>query len=323
MRRCALCAIAIWSLTSACSDDDTKPNPGVGGAGGASGRGGAGGSGGTSAGGAGGSGGSTAGAGGTPVDSGSTGGASGSGGGGSSGSGGSAGQAADAGDTGAVDTGDAEMGLVDTAPVDTGGSATMSFFVTSVPAGMGGNLGGLDGADAKCKALAMAVSTELGAKNWKAYLSTSAVDARTRIGSGPWRNAKGVVIANSVAQLHEEGGMTNMIRPSLTAPSNALDERGMTVPMGGGATGVHDTLTGSTAMGTRDPMNRHCNNWTSMSMTDTAVVGHHDRAGSSANATSWNSAHATGGCAPVVGNQRNGTVGSGGGRGSIYCFAAD
>jgi hypothetical protein len=322
MQRSVICLLAVWSLTvAACSDDDTQPTGGSGGSGGASASGGGGGRGGSS-----GSGGTTPGSGGSGGATGGSGGATTGGSGGASGgsggaSGGSGGSASDAGpDTGSVEMGAADMGSVG----DTGGGAsTMSFFVTSVPAGVGGNLGGLEGADAKCKALATAVSAELGAKTWKAYLSTSMVDARTRIGTGPWRNARGVVIANSVAQLHEEGGMMNMIRPSLNMPSNALDERGMTVPMGGGANGVHDTMTGSTAMGTKDPMNRHCNNWTSMATTDTAVVGHHDRDGSSAMASSWNSAHATGGCAPVVGTQRNGTVGSGGGRGSIYCFAAD
>jgi hypothetical protein len=166
----------------------------------------------------------------------------------------------------------------------------------------------------------MAVSPALGAKTWRAYLSTSNVDARDRIGSGPWYNAKGVLIANNLAQLHEEGGMMNMIRPNTGQPSNALDERGMEVPMGGGANGVHDILTGSTAMGRRD-MRGHCMNWTSSATSGVmGVVGHHDRTGGGS--TSWNSVHTVGcGPAPPAGQPRNGTVASGGGRGSFYCFA--
>jgi hypothetical protein len=128
------------------------------------------------------------------------------------------------------------------------------------------------------------------------------------------------MIASSLAQLHEEGGMMNSIRPNAAMPSNALDEKGGTVPMGGGSNGVHDILTGSTATGTKDPMNRHCTNWTAT--TGQAVVGHHDRQGGAVTGTAqgaWNSVH-TVGCGPLGGPM---PVSSGGGRGSIYCFAAN
>ena len=193
----------------------------------------------------------------------------------------------------------------------------MSFFVTSVGAGMGGNLGGLEGADAKCKMLATAVSAELGAKNWKAYLSTSTVNARDRIGTGPWRNAKGEIIANSVEQLHDQGemGMLNTTWPIGTAAvAKILDEKGAPVPSGNPQR--HDILTGTNAMGMADGTN-HCSNWTSVMGTST--VGHSNRTGGG-RPPSWNSAH-TSGCAPVGTAGQN--VGSGGGQGSIYCFAAN
>ena len=207
----------------------------------------------------------------------------------------------------------------------------MSFFVTSRGGPNGGNLrvnmadpDGLAGADALCKQLATAVSAQLGAKNWKAYLSTSTVDARTRIGTGPWVNARGVMVAQNLDQLHEAGGMTNAVRVA-GMPSNALDERGQVVPMGGGMTGVHDILTGSNAMGLKDPMDRHCTNWTSTM--GQGAVGHHDRMGGAIMGTqlgAWNAVHAVG-CGPIMGNQNGaaGTVSSGGGRGSFYCFVAN
>jgi hypothetical protein len=308
MQRIAITFMALALLgAGACSSDDDKGTAGTGGSG-AGGRGGSG-SGGSGSGGSGSGG--TSGTGGT-----STGGTSGSGG---SGTGGASGSGGTGGADAAGETGGGSGGASGDARLDgggeTGGAATMSFFVTSEGAGMGGNLGGLDGADAKCKALAMAVSAALGAKDWKAYLSTTTVNARDRIGTGPWRNAMGVVIASSVQQLHEEGGMMNAIRPT-GMPSNALDEKGGVVPMGGGSSGVHDILTGSTVMGTKDPMDRHCTNWTAT--TGNAMVGHHDRMGGSA--PSWNSVHDVG-CAPIGSPMRN--VTSGGGRGSIYCFATN
>jgi hypothetical protein len=197
---------------------------------------------------------------------------------------------------------------------DGGGSTTMSFFVTSVAAGTGGNLGGLEGADAKCKMLATAVSAELGAKNWKAYLSTSTVNARTRIGTGPWRNAKGEIIANNLEQLHDQGmtGMLNTTWPiGAGAIAKILDEKGMPVP----APMDHDILTGTNMTGMVDGTNT-CSDWTAV--TGMATVGHTNRDGGG-NPPSWTKAHVEG-CAAGRGT---GSVGRGGGRGSIYCFAAN
>ena len=195
----------------------------------------------------------------------------------------------------------------------------MSFFVTSRGMGNGGNLNGLDGADAFCKSLAMAVSPALGAKTWHAYLSTSTVNARDRIGAGPWRNARGVIVANTVAQLHDQavGGMLDATWSTGNA-TIALDEKGVMVPLA--PTLVHDILTGSNADGTAEPV--HCNNWTSSMTTDTAWIGHANRAGGGTRPTSWNSAHTVGCGEPTAGMDfQMGTVSSGGGRGSFYCFA--
>ncbi len=196
---------------------------------------------------------------------------------------------------------------------DGGVTTAMTFFVTSVGKGNGGDFranpadaDGLAGADAFCKSLAEAVSPILGAKTWRAYLSTATVTARSRIGAGPWYNAKGVVIATSVANLHDEGGM-NML--SLTTN---LDEVGAQVPISG--PNVHDILTGATEAG--GSSSDHCNNWTSSGASDQGRVGHSNRAGGGMVPTSWNSAHSTQGCAEMGGN----SVRSGGGRGSIYCF---
>jgi hypothetical protein len=208
----------------------------------------------------------------------------------------------------------------DAAPAETGGgngSTTMSFFVTSVGAGNGGNLGGLQGADAKCKMLAMAVSADLGAKNWKAYLSTATENARDRIGKGPWRNAKGEIIANDLEQLHDQGenGMLNATWPiGAGAAAKILDEKGMPVPTGNPQ--QHDILTGTNMMGMVDGTN-HCTNWTAT--TGMVTVGHSNRMGGG-RPPSWTTAHQSG-CAPLGTAGQN--VGSGGGRGSIYCFAAD
>jgi hypothetical protein len=198
----------------------------------------------------------------------------------------------------------------------------MSFFITSTGSGtMGGNLGGLAGADAKCQALAAAVG--LGNKTWRAYLSITNSDpasndnARNRIGSGPWVNARGVQIAASVAQLHEEGGATNNLNAQ-----TGLDERGQPVPgrdgRPAGTMNEHDILTGSAAdgraaAGTPAP---NCSNWTASSG-QAAQVGHFDRVGTSgATAMSWNAAHAVSGCSEA--NLR-GT----GGAGRFYCFATN
>jgi hypothetical protein len=200
------------------------------------------------------------------------------------------------------------------------GDMTMSFFVSSRGPGNGGNLGGLDGADAFCKMLANAVSTTLGARTWHAYLSTTTVDARDRIGAGPWRNAAGHVIAGNLTDLHDQIAATAALNATWPVGDTtiALDEMGNPVPTTG--TNVHDVLTGSTVDGTV-MADQHCNNWTSQAMTDTAQVGHTNRTGGG-RPPSWNSAHATTGCAPFTADNQTGTVSSGGGRGSIYCFAA-
>jgi hypothetical protein len=187
----------------------------------------------------------------------------------------------------------------------------MSFFVTSVGKGDGANLGGLAGADAHCKALASAVGR--GNAEWRAYLSAAAangqpqVNARDRIGKGPWYNAKGVPIAWNVDDLHED--RNNIRKPT------ALNEKGEEVNGVGNQPNTHDMLTGSDSMGRLVPgnaVNTTCNNWTSNGM-GSAMLGHHDRLGGP-NA-SWNSVHASRGCSQpdLVGT---------GGAGLFYCFVA-
>jgi hypothetical protein len=311
LQRIALAFVMAASMTAACGDDgDGGGSGGTGGAtggtgGGTGGRGGSGGSTGGTGGATGGSGGATGGSGGATGGSGGSGGATG-GSGGSGGSGGTGGGSPDM----ASDTSG------DTGPTgDGGGSTTMSFFVTSESAGMGGNLGGLAGADAKCQALATAVGA--GGKTWKAYLSTATENARDRIGQGPWRNQKGEIIANNLTQLHDQGmnGTLNSTWPiGPDAVPKILDEKGMPVPSGGGGMPQrHDIVTGTNAMGMVDGSN-HCNNWTSMSGADMVTVGHSNRAGGMRD-PSWTTAH-TVTCSPTG-------ITSGGGRGSIYCFATN
>ena len=275
------------AFTLGCSESEPT---GAGGAGGSS-TGGAssGGSAGTGAGGDGMMGGA---AGASTAGSGGAGGTAGSGGsGGGAGSGGSAGTA------------------------DSGGPATMNFFVTSKGGDNGGAFGGLDGADAFCKALATAVSADLGQKQWRAYLSTSTVNARDRIGTGPWRNQAGQIIANNLTDLHDQladAAGLNTTWP-IAVTTVALDEKGMPL-----TNDVHDVLTGSDTDG-RAMANLTCDNWTSSSTTATGQVGHSNRTGGG-RPPSWNSTHSVG-CAPSMTNRTPGTVTSGGGRGSIYCFA--
>lgn len=189
----------------------------------------------------------------------------------------------------------------------------MTFFVTSVGSGDGGNLGGLAGADAHCQRLAESVGG--GDATWRAYLSQvpgegmPQVNARDRIGDGPWHNAKGVVIAASVADLHED---RNNVRKY-----TALNEKGEEVSGRGDQPNRHDILTGSDSTGRlsdSDPAVASCNNWTSSSDEHRAIVGHHDRLGG-ANA-SWNSVHSSRGCSQAA-------LQSSGGDGLLYCFAAD
>ncbi len=185
----------------------------------------------------------------------------------------------------------------------------LGFFITSVGSGNGANLGGLSGADAHCQKLASAVGA--GSRTWRAYLSGTEngkpVNAKDRIGAGPWANAKGVIIAQNVAELHGENKLTK---------DTQLTEKGAVVNGRGDTPNTHDILTGSQLDGTAftDGADHTCNNWTSND-TGSAQVGHHDRQGGGANPTSWNNAHASKGC-----SQAN-LVGTGG-AGLFYCFAA-
>jgi hypothetical protein len=188
----------------------------------------------------------------------------------------------------------------------------MTFFVTSTPIGNGANLGGLAGADAHCQSLAQAAGA--GSRTWRAYLSTqgsNAVNARDRIGSGPWHNAKGVRIAPNVADLHGD----NERDRNYLYKDTAIDENGNIVNGRGDRPNRHDILTGSNSLGRALPAgeDRTCNNWTSSS-DGRAMVGHHDRSGG--NTTSWNMAHPSRGCSQ---EQLRGS----GGDGLFYCFAAD
>ena len=193
--------------------------------------------------------------------------------------------------------------------------ASMSFFVTSAGKGDGANLGGLDGADAHCAALAMAAGSTK--TSWKAYLSTTApqgeagVNARDRIGKGPWQNVKGTVIANSVDELHSD--KVNFTKET------ALNEKGEKVNGRGDKPNMHDTLTGSDPMGMYSTAggDTNCKNWTS-SGEGSAIVGHHDRMGlkDTRHMKSWNSSHASAGC-----NQE--ALVKTGGAGLFYCFAAE
>jgi hypothetical protein len=192
----------------------------------------------------------------------------------------------------------------------------MGFFVTSAGPGDGANLGGLAGADAHCQKLA-AASGQPGAGNrvWRAYLSTqgpNAVNARDRIGQGPWANARGQAVARDVAHLHgdtlEQAQLGNNV-----SRGTALTEKNTMVLGAGDKPNEHDILTGSTTAGRAFPAgeDRTCNNWTSNS-TGAAQVGHFDRTGGGN--TSWNAAHASKGC-----SQPN--LVSTGGAGYFYCFA--
>jgi len=195
-----------------------------------------------------------------------------------------------------------------TAGVAVSQDAKMSFFVTSVGSGKGADLGGLKGADAHCASLAEAAGVT--GKTWHAYLSTSAEDARDRIGKGPWFNAKGEKIADDVASLHgDANGITKQ---------TALNEKGEVVNGRGDTPNRHDMLTGSKPDGTRIA-DQTCGDWTMGGAEGAAMMGHHDRTGldDSAAAKSWNSSHASrGGCSQEA---LKGT----GGDGLFYCFATD
>jgi hypothetical protein len=189
----------------------------------------------------------------------------------------------------------------------------MSFFITSAGSGKGANLGGLAGADRICQTLAAAAGS--GSKTWHAYLSSGgpgAVNARDRIGNGPWYNAKGEKIANGLADLHGDTAEVARLGNNLVKLS-ALTEKGAIVNGRGDTPNTHDMLTGSQTDGRAytDGADHTCNNWTS-DATGTAQLGHSDRNG--ANNTSWNSAHPSRGC-----SQDN--LVSTGGAGLFYCFA--
>ena len=207
----------------------------------------------------------------------------------------------------------AAMALVACATPPSAPDNPMSFFVTSSNPGKGADFGGLAGADAYCESLAAKAGA--GGRNWRAYLSTTAtqgtpaVNARDRIGAGPWQNIKGDVIASNVDELHGSNKLGKMT--SLTEKGEVISGRGDTV-------NLHDILTGSTPEGRASAPGKDstCSNWT-QSGEGSAIVGHHDRTGldESAPAKSWNSSHATRGC----GLEQLKTTG---GAGLLYCFAA-
>ncbi|MDH3316125.1 MAG: hypothetical protein OER43_10205 [Gammaproteobacteria bacterium] len=187
----------------------------------------------------------------------------------------------------------------------------MGFFVTSVGMGRGGDLGGLEGADAHCQKLA--ASAGAGNRVWRAYLSTEAPDkrgvfARQRIGNGPWYNARGILIGANLTDLH-------LYNKAITLET-ALDENGQRIKGRYDKPNEHDILTGTQDDGTAyfpDEADHTCNNWTS-SDAGSAQVGHHDRHGGGN--TSWTSAHPSRGCSQEG-------LRSTGGNGYFYCFAAD
>lgn len=187
----------------------------------------------------------------------------------------------------------------------------MGFFVTSEGMGNGGDLGGLEGADAHCQKLAAAAGA--GGRTWRAYLSTEAdgtrgISARDRIGNGPWYNARGILIAANLSDLH-------LYNTSITLET-ALDESGNRIKGRGEKPNEHDILTGTQDDGTAyfpDEQDHTCNNWTS-SDKGSAQVGHHDRHGGGN--VSWTSAHPSRGCSQDA-------LKSSGGAGKFYCFAAD
>jgi Collagenase NC10 and Endostatin len=197
-------------------------------------------------------------------------------------------------------------------------SADTSFFLTSNGPGKGGDLGGIAGADRHCQSLAQAAGA--GAKTWRAYLSTQAADgqpavnAKDRIGKGPWQNAKGVVVAKDVTDLH--GANNNLSKQT------ALSEKGEVINGAGDTPNRHDVLTGSQPDGTAFAAgdDRTCKNWTS-STQGAAMVGHSDRKGlrDDEPSKSWNSSHSSrgpdGGCSQA-------DLKSTGGDGLFYCFAA-
>ena len=200
------------------------------------------------------------------------------------------------------------------------GSGSMSFFISSTGSGKGGDLGGLAGADALCQKLAAAAGA--GSKTWRAYLSAPgafpsannpgrpSINARDRIGTGPWFNAKGDLIARDVAHLHNGNNINK---------TTALDERGNVIKGRGDTPNEHDILTGSRADGTAfaPQTDTTCGAWTK-SGEGSAIVGHHDRTGPLPEnwAKSWNFSHQSAGCSQEA-------LVRTGGSGRLYCFAAN
>jgi hypothetical protein len=196
-------------------------------------------------------------------------------------------------------------------PLQQQGNA-MSFFITSAGLGNGADLGGLAGADRHCQALAAAAGA--GDRTWHAYLSTitpdgkPAVNARDRIGPGPWYNQKGVMVARNVADLHSDNNKLGK--------ENSLTEKGAVVNGRGDQPNTHDILTGSNLDGTAYTGEGYtnCDNWTSSGEEGGARLGHHDKNGGGEHPMSWNSAHDSRGCSQ---SNLQGT----GGNGLFYCFA--
>lgn len=200
------------------------------------------------------------------------------------------------------------------------GSGPMGFFITSAGSGKGADLGGLAGADAQCQRLASAAGA--GSRTWRAYLSVPptfpsgsnpavpAINARDRIGNGPWYNAKGVLVARDVAHLHNGNNLSK---------ESALDERGNVIKGRGDTPNEHDILTGSRADGTAfaPQTDTTCKAWTS-STDGSAIVGHHDRTGPLPEnwAKSWNFSHQSAGCSQEA-------LVRTGGSGKFYCFASN
>lgn len=190
----------------------------------------------------------------------------------------------------------------------------MNFFITSKGPGNGADLGGLEGADRQCSMLAEAAGAPSGL-TWHAYLSAvaaagkPAVHAKDRIGSGPWYNSAGVMVAKDVAELHSDA--------NTLGKETSLTEKGEKVNGRGDTPNTHDILTGSTLAGMAvvDTVDTTCGNWTSSAADGGAWLGHHDRQGGGQNPTSWNSAHRSRGC-----GQQN--LVATGGNGLFYCFGA-
>jgi len=190
-------------------------------------------------------------------------------------------------------------------------NAEMSFFLTSKGPGDGANLGGLEGADAHCRMLAESVGA--GGRTWRAYLSTNGdtlVNARDRIGTGPWVAANGIQVAADVDDLHSENNKLGK--------ENSVSESGEQINGRGDTPNRHDILTGSNLDGTAfsDGEDHSCQDWTYSGPDGSAQVGHHDRQGGGANPTSWNNAHPSRGCGQ---SDLQGT----GGDGLFYCFVID